>query len=322
MPGTSRRVKVWITMVLALALAVPTLALAASTKPRVTTGGVAKVMPSTASLLGKVDPNGALTRYLFQYGPTSLYGTTTAPTPAGGGAKPIIVVADVGGLAPATTYHYRLVAMNRNGLTKGADRAFRTRAQPLGLTLVATPNPVPFNRPTVLGGTVTGTGSAGRQVVLQSNPFPYTQGFMTTSNIQLTNAQGAFAFPLLSVPLNTQYRVLIPTRPDVVSPILSVGVAVKVGTSVSATRVHRGRRVRFSGTVRPARDGAQVAIQKLRGKRWITVAGTITHHARASFSRYAKSVRIAHGGSYRVFVGIVDGNFVSNSGRTVRIRTR
>lgn len=199
---------------------------------------------------------------------------------------------------------------------------FRTRVQPLALTLVGFPNPVPFGKPAVLGGTLTGTGNAGRQVVLQSNPFPYTQGFVTTSNVQLTNPQGAFVFPLVSVPLNTQYRVLVPTRPEIVGPILTISVAVRVRTSVSATRVHRGRRVRFSGTVRPARDGAQVAIQKLRGTRWITIAGTIARHAGTSFSRYSKRVRIRRGGRYRVFVGTVDGNFVPNSGRTVRIRTR
>jgi hypothetical protein len=313
--------KVTITTALALALAIPALALGASAKPGVRTLGVAKLTPSTVSLLGTVDPNGAATSYLFQYGPTSLYGATTVPAPAGGGAKAVNVVGDVTGLAPATIYHYRLVATNRNGVVKGGDRAFKTLAQPLGLTLAATPNPVGVGQPTVLAGTVTGTGNAGRQVALQSNPFPYTQGFATTSNVQLTNDQGAFAFPLLSVALNTQYRVTIPTKPEVVSPIVSVGVAVRVGTQVSATRVRRGRRVRFSGTVRPARDGAQVAIQKLRGTSWITVAGTITHHAGTAFSRYSKRVRIAHGGSYRVFVGIVDGNFVSNSGRTVRIRT-
>jgi hypothetical protein len=313
--------KVWITTVFAL-LAVPAVALGASAKPTVRTGGVAKLAPSTASLLGRVDPNGAVTSYLFQYGPTSLYGSLTAAVPVGGGAKAIDVVADVAGLTPATVYHYRIVAKNRNGMTRGEDRTFKTRPQPLALTLTATPNPVPFGQPTVLNGTVTGTGSAGSQVVLQSNPFPYTQGFVTTTNIQLANAQGAFAFPLLSVPLNTQYRVLIATRPAVVGPVLSVGVAVHVGTAVSATRVHRGRRVRFSGTIRPARDGAQVAIQKLRGTNWITVAGTITHHAGASYSSYSKRVRIAHGGSYRVFVGIVDGNFVSNAGGTMRIHTR
>ncbi len=84
---------------------------------------------------------------------------------------------------------------------------------------------------------LSGTGNAGRQVVLQSNPFPYTQGFANTTNVQLTNPTGAFSFPLLSVPLNTQYRVLIPTKPEIVSPIVTLGVAVKVATSTSATRV-------------------------------------------------------------------------------------
>jgi hypothetical protein len=219
-------------------------------------------------------------------------------------------------------YHYRLIARNRNGRIDGADRVFKTRDQPLGLTLAATPNPVGFGRPTILAGTLTGTGSAGRQVVLQSNPFPYTQGFVTISNPQLTAADGAFSFPLLSVPLNTQYRVLIPTRAEVVSPIVGVNVAVRVSTNVSSTRVRTGHRVRFFGRVTPARPGALVGIQKLHGTNWVTVAGTITHNAGKSFSRYAKRIRIRRGGRYRVFVSMLDGNFTSNYGRTVTIRRR
>jgi hypothetical protein len=304
---------------LALVLAAP--AHAASTKPTVTTGGVAKLAPSTVSLLGKVNPNGAATTYLFQYGPTSLYGAQTAPVAAGGGASTINVVADVAGLAPATTYHYRLVASNRHGITRGADRTFKTKPQPLGLSLAALPNPVVPGRPTVLAGTLSGTGNASRQVVLQSNPFPYLQGFVATTNVQLTNAQGAFSFPLLSVPLNTQYRVLIPTKPDIVSPIVAVGVAVRVGTLVSATRVRRNQRVRFFGAVRPARSGTRIAIQKLRGTRWVTVGGTTTRGSGAT-TRYSKRVRVRSGGRYRVFAASSDGRYVANDGRTVRIRTR
>jgi hypothetical protein len=322
--ASPRRISTTIAAVLALSLAVPALAQAASTKPTVTTGGVAKLTPSTVSLLAKVDPNGAATTYLFQYGTSTLYGAMTAPLPAGGGAKVVNVVADVAALAPATTYHYRVVATNSHGTVKGADRTFKTKPQPLGLSLAATPNPVGVGKPTVLAGTLSGTGNAGRQVVLQSNPFPYTQGFQPTSNIQLTGAQGEFAFPLLSVALNTQYRVLIPTKPEIVSPIVTVGVAVKVGTSVSATRVRKGSRVRFSGTIRPAREGARVAFQRLSstGRSWVTVAGTITHRASTSFSRYSKHVRITRGGSYRVYVENLDGNLVSSSGRTVKIHTR
>ncbi len=308
--------------IVALTLALPALALGQSTKPAVTTGGTANLTPSSVTVLGKVDPNGARTTYLFQYGTTRLYGAMTPELVAGSGTAAINVLGNLAGLAPATTYHYRLVARNRNGLVMGADRTFRTRNQPLGLTLAATPNPVPFNRPTILAGALTGTGNVGRPIVLQSNPFPYTQGFVTISNPQLTNAQGGFAFPLLSVPLNTQFRVLIPSKPEVASPIVNVGVAVRVSTNVSSRRVRRGGRVRFLGRVTPARPGAQIAIQKRRGNRWVTVAGTITRTATSSYSRYGKTVRIRRGGHYRVFVAIVDGNYVSSTGRTVRIRLR
>jgi hypothetical protein len=305
---------------LALALGAPAGATAA-TRPAVITGGAANVAQQTATLTGSVDPNGAATTYFFQFGTTVVYGATTPETGVGGGDRAVRVAANIGALAPATTYHYRLVARNAEGLTRGADRTFRTRRQPLGVSLAATPNPVPFGGATVLAGTLTGTGNSGRQVVLQGNPFPYTQGFANVSNAQVTNAQGGFAFPLLSVPLNTQFRVLMPQNPSVASPIVSVGVSVLVSTHLSTSRVRRGSRVRFSGTIRPARDGAQIAFQKLRDGRWITIGGTITHHGGRSFSRYARRVRIRRGGTFRVFAGIVDGNYVSGTGRARRIST-
>ena len=308
--------------VLVLSFVLPAHALGASSKPTVSTGTVANVTPQSVTLVGKIRPNGAQTTYLFQYGPTTLYGSATPVATAGNGTAAVTVTANISGLAPSTPYHFRLIAHNRNGTVDGIDRAFKTRAQPLGLTLAATPNPVPFGRPTILSGTLTGTGAAGRQVALQSNPFPYTAGFTTISNPQLTGTDGAFSFPLLSVPLNTQYRVLIPTRPEVVSPIVGVNVAVRVSTNVSSTLVRTGHRVRFFGRVTPARPGALIGIQKQRGTRWITVAGTITHSAGKSFSRYAKRIRIRRGGRYRVFVSIADGNFASNTGRTVTIRRR
>lgn len=317
----SRLMKLAVALCLTMSLTVPALAQAAS-KPVVTTGGVAKVTPSSASLLGKINPSGAATTYAFQYGPTSLYGVSTPPVAAGGGTATLNVVADVTGLAPATTYHYRLVAMNSHGTTKGADRTFKTRNQPLGLTLAATPNPIPFGKPAVLAGMLTGTGNADREVVLQSNPFPYTQGFANTTNVLLTGAQGEFSFTLLTVPFNTQYRVLIRTKPDIVSPIVLAGVAPKVATSTSATRVRRGQRVRFRGTVKPGQGGERIAIQKLKGTTWVTVAGSVTHRASSTSASYSKRIRVTRGGSYRVFVAIADGKYVSTSGRTVKIRLR
>jgi hypothetical protein len=271
-------------------------------------------------LIGTVNPHGAATTIYFQYGTTTKYGTNTPAVPVGAGTANKRVTADIAGLVPNQKYHYRLVAENPLGVVSGADRTFTTKKQPLGLSLAATPNPVPFGGTTTLAGTLSGTGSANRAVVLQGNPFPYTQGFVAVGNPQLTNAQGAFAFPLLSVPLNMQFRVVVQNNTAVVSPIVNVGVAVIVSTHVR-TR-HRGGKLyaRFSGTVRPARDGAQVAFQRKHGSTWVTVNGTITHHASTSRSSYRKTIRIKRGGTYRVLVGIVDGNFVSNAGREVHLK--
>lgn len=307
----------WIIAALAAVLALPGLAQAAATKPTAATGAAADITPQSARVLGKVTPNGAQTTYFFQYGLTKLYTASTPVGSAGAGSGGVAVTADLPGLAPATTYHYRLVAKNKVGTTNGADRVLKTKPQPLGLTLAATPSPVGFGQPTVLAGTLSGTGNAERQIQLQSNPFPYTQGFAPASNVQLTDAQGNFAFPLLSVALNTQYRVLIPNRPEIASPIVSLGVAPRVATYVSATRVRTGRVVRFFGTVRPKRGGAY-AIQNLRGTRWVTVAGGITHGS-GDVSRYSKRVRIRRGGGYRVLVTTTDGTLTPTAGRTVRI---
>jgi hypothetical protein len=315
------RISWLVTVLLAVSLIHAQGALGASGRPHVTTGGTANRAQQTITFGGSVYPNGRQTTYFFQYGPTVLYGSQTAPGSIPRGRR-AAVTADVGGLAPATRYHYRLIAQNANGIARGADRTFTTRRQPLGLVLAATPNPVRFGRGTTLAGTLTGTGAAGREVLLQSNPFPYTRGFQAATNAQITNAQGGFSFLLPPVPINTQYRTVLPKTPSVVSPIVSLGVAVRVNTRVRRRRSGRAMRVRFSGTVRPARDGAQFAIQKLRGTRWVTIGGSITRHAAPSFSRYAKTVRLRRGGTFRVFVGIADGNYVSGTGRSVRVRVR
>jgi hypothetical protein len=319
MTGSSHRVRGWIIASMVLALAVPALARAQSSKPAVRTGAVADLTASSATALGKVNASGARTTYFFQYGPTTRYGAQTPAAVTNANAGTVNVTAALPGLAPVTRYHYRLVARNRNGTTRGRDRTFKTRRQPLGLALAATPNPVGFKQPTTLAGTLTGTGNANRQILLQSKPFPYTQGFVPASNAQLTNAAGQFAFPLLSVPINTQYRVVIPGRPEIASPIVSLGVSVRVGTKTSANRVRTGRIVRFSGTVRPARPGAPFAIQTLRRGAWRTVAGGVTRGTGGGVSRYAKRVRIRRGGQYRVFVAVSDGAYAAGTGRTVRI---
>ncbi len=304
---------------LILFLSAPAAAVAASA-PAVTTGSAVSVTQSSATVRGTVNPNDVQTSYAFEYGPTRAYGAATAPVAIGKGTSTKSVSARVAGLAPATTYHYRIVARSGAGTARGADRTFKTRKQPLGLALAATPNPVAFGGSTTVGGVLSGTDNANRQIVLQQNAFPFTAGFTPLGNPQVTNATGTFAFPILSLTRTTQFRVQVPGR-AVPSPIVTALVAVTVRTAVSSTRVRRGRTVRFAGSITPIRDGAQVAVQKLRDGRWITIGGTVARHYRDDRSKYAVRVKVFRGGSYRIFVGTNSGDIANNVGRTVKLRS-
>jgi hypothetical protein len=303
---------------LVLALAAPAAASAAGA-PGVSTGGAANITQQTVRLTGVVNPNGAATTYQFQYGTTSAYGVVTATATISGAKK--TVTADVAGLAPATKYHYRLIASNGKGQTKGGDRSFKTKIQPLGVAFAGDPNPVLFGGGSTLAGQVTGTGSGGQHVVLQTNPFPYSQGFKDAANPQISDAAGKFSFPLLSVPQNTQYRVRLPDKTSVISPIVTINVMVKVSTSVSHTRVKRGSLVTFKGTLTPAVGGTLLAIQRKSGSKWILVAGMAARPGTSGKSSYKRRVRITKGGKYRVYAGANNGAYVPNTGREVTIHT-
>ena len=225
------------------------------------------------------------------------------------------------GLGPNTRYHYRLVAHSPAGTTRGRDRTFRTPRQPLGLALAATPNPVALGAPTTLAGTLSGTGGAGRAVQLQQNAFPFTAGFANAGQSQqLTDAAGHFAFPILSVALTTQYRVIVSSRPAVASPVVTVAPLVALSTNVSRHRVVRGHRVRFSGRVRPAIVIPMVIQKRGRHGLWRNIATTVSRLA-GDHATYGKSVRIRRGGLFRVFAAASNGMFAPNLGRMVRLHT-
>jgi hypothetical protein len=304
--------------VLVAVLVLPATAAAAS-RPTVTTGGVSNITPQSASLNGSVNPQGGNTGYYFEYGTTSSYGARTPTIGVGSGTKAVKVTAPISGLAPATTYHYRIIAGNPTGRRRGTDRTFRTKRQPLGVSLAANPNPIRTGAGATLAGTLTGTGNAGRQVVLQSNPWPYTQGFMNVANPQVTDANGNFAFPILSLSVNTQFRVLMPQKPAVVSPIVVAGTTTQVTTHLRVHRHRRSGRLHFYGSILPPMDGTPVLVQKLEHGAWKTIGTTNARHRNSSRSTYTKWVWQRRGGSYRV-VHAAPEPHVASAGRTTRVR--
>jgi hypothetical protein len=79
-----------------------------------------------ATLRAQIGAGGASTEYHFEYGPTAAYGEETDPGTLPGSFDPAAVSADISGLTPGTTYHFRVVASNSEGEAQGADRTFTT----------------------------------------------------------------------------------------------------------------------------------------------------------------------------------------------------
>ncbi len=106
--------------------------------PSAITGPVTSVGPATATVTGTVNPNGQATTWYFEYGTSTSYGTRTANVDAGSGSANTAVAGSLAGLVPATTYHYRVVAANSSGTTRGADGIFTTSSTPVAVTGSAT----------------------------------------------------------------------------------------------------------------------------------------------------------------------------------------
>jgi hypothetical protein len=98
----------------------------ASSAPTVESKPATFVGETAAALNGVVNPNGAATKYYFEYGATISYGKKTAEVSAGSGTTNLAVSKEAAGLSPGTTYHFRVVATNSNGTSAGFDEMFKT----------------------------------------------------------------------------------------------------------------------------------------------------------------------------------------------------
>ena len=82
-----------------------------------------------AYLGGTVSPNGITTTISFEYGPTDSYGNTiSAIQNPVTGIKTSSVGADITGLTPGTTYHFRAKVVNQAGTFYGKDLTVTTNA--------------------------------------------------------------------------------------------------------------------------------------------------------------------------------------------------
>lgn len=98
--------------------------------PAVATGAASQLGPTAATVGGTVDPNGLPTGWWIEYGTSTSYGSRTTTQSAGSGTSATAVSVRLTGLSAGATYHFRLVASNDAGTTRGSDRTFRTDRAP------------------------------------------------------------------------------------------------------------------------------------------------------------------------------------------------
>ncbi len=96
--------------------------------PTIVSSASSSVGQTTAHLTASVIANASPTTTHFEYGTTSAYAQSTTPAFIGQELLVQAVDADLAGLAPGTTYHYRAVAGNGVGTSTGPDRTFTTQA--------------------------------------------------------------------------------------------------------------------------------------------------------------------------------------------------
>jgi hypothetical protein len=81
---------------------------------------------SSASVDAEVNPLGSPTRYFFEYGPNTSYGSRTSTVDLGDAIGNVATAATLEGLRPETAYHARVVAESEFGTSRGNDFTFVT----------------------------------------------------------------------------------------------------------------------------------------------------------------------------------------------------
>ena len=102
---------------------------------------------TSATLRGSVNPNANVVSLQFEYGRDTTYGSILAASPATAPARSTVnPSASLSGLAPGTTYHYRLIASGTNGIMRGPDITFTTLSDNARLAGARIGNGHPFSR--------------------------------------------------------------------------------------------------------------------------------------------------------------------------------
>ncbi|HEX4519127.1 MAG TPA: hypothetical protein VH063_06050 [Gaiellaceae bacterium] len=157
--------------------------------PSVQAMSAQSLTPTSGTLTGTLTPNGATTRWHFDYGTTTAYGSSTPNQTLGAGSASTTVSAAVSNLTPNAPLHFRLVASSKAGTSRSNDIALTT---PASVQLAPAASHVILGHYVLLHGSAWG-GQAGVNVTIQAQPFG--ENAPATIATVLTGAGGNWSFP-------------------------------------------------------------------------------------------------------------------------------
>ena len=194
--------------------------------PIAVTEAASGIGSSGATVSSTINADGEATSYRFEYGTSTSYGNSM-PIPEGSVASEQAaekVSQALSGLAPETTYHYRVVATNPSGVVNGSDRTFKTT------TAVPPPENTarPSVSPTVPAQSVSESGTTGTWT---NSPTSYEYQW------QRCNASGGECTSISGATSHTY----TPVEADVGHTLVIKVTATNAGGSASASSVATGK---------------------------------------------------------------------------------
>ncbi|MGH9123792.1 MAG: putative glycoside hydrolase [Acidimicrobiales bacterium] len=150
--------------------------------PGAATGTATNITPTSATVTGSVNPDGADTTAYAEFGTSGTLGQLSSGQDVGSGSGSVLVQFSLSGLRPGTTYTFHVDATNSAGTVAGSDVTFTT---PLPAPTVRTAAAV-VNSTTQ--ATVNGVVNPGGQATTYQVDYGPTAGYGTSSSAQSAGA--------------------------------------------------------------------------------------------------------------------------------------
>ncbi len=183
--GTTYHVRAYATNVVGTSYGADMTFLTLGQAPSGLTQPPSNVTAVTATLNATVNPNDLSTVVTFEYGLTTSYGSTAAasPSPVTGNTM-VNVMAEISGLLPATTYHYRVKTVNSIGTTYSEDKTFTTAGIPPAATTSAATSK------STTGATLNGTVNANNTSTTVTFEYGTTTSYGQTVTASPSSVEG------------------------------------------------------------------------------------------------------------------------------------